>query len=754
MRKQAKFKLSVLAVALACSATAWAGLGKINVRSNLGENLKADIEMTGIRAGELDNVRVGLADSATFQNLNVDYSAVLSSLRFSLSPSAAGALIRVKSTVPVNDPYLRFVLEAKTPSGRSVREYTVLLDPANYSASAAGQNIVQDVPSYADNNLASRYQGAPGAVPATPTALKARAGSTLRSLAAKVKPRGASISQTMAALAQGNPDAFVDGDIHQLKIGATLKVPSARKIKSLTSAQVASILGAAPAQPRAAESQAPAMPKQGGDVLKLVPGEGGAADSAKLSELQQQINAREQALKDAEARISALEQQLKAMQGGQAPASVKSASEPVAVASAPAARVASAPAAAVKHPEPAVKRKPVVASAPAPQKSMLDSIFDNLPLIGGGAAALGLLGALGALIVRRRKSAGLAADAGANGALGRSSVISANPSSIGAGHSFMSNFTQAAGAIDAAEVDPVAEAEVYIAYGRDMQAEDILKDALAKDPSRHEVRMKLMEIYAARPDTASFEKLAREMQAAFDGKGAMWAKAKAMGLAIDPENPLYQGEVESVEDLLPEAPVAEQGKPIDLDQELFGETAPVASPVEPEIAAAAPAMEEDPLAALFDTPADAAPAVEEAGADMLDFNIDDVVGENATPAEEPAKAEPAANLLDFDFNLDAEPAAQTQAEPAAAEEQGFESLYEGLAQPAADAQPAAPAENTVQAEGISVLDDPLSTKLDLAKVYLDMGDREGAREVLQDLLSEAQGPLKDEAQALLTQISS
>ncbi|XLM19585.1 hypothetical protein MKD33_12835, partial [Chromobacterium piscinae] len=74
----------------------------------------------------------------------------LSSLRFALNPNTRGATIRVSSTRPINDPYLRFVVEAKAPSGRSVREYTVLLDPANYTA----QNIVQDVPSYADSDQA------------------------------------------------------------------------------------------------------------------------------------------------------------------------------------------------------------------------------------------------------------------------------------------------------------------------------------------------------------------------------------------------------------------------------------------------------------------------------------------------------------------------------------------------------------------------------------------------------------------------
>ena len=124
-----------------------------------------------------------------------------------------------------------------------MREYTVLLDPSNYSMASPSANIVQDVPSYADNNLSSRYRGnaAPIARP-QPGILKVKSGSTLRGLAGKVRPRGATLDQTMAALAQANPDAFVDGDVSRLKLGAVLKVPTSRKIKSLSASQVASIL--------------------------------------------------------------------------------------------------------------------------------------------------------------------------------------------------------------------------------------------------------------------------------------------------------------------------------------------------------------------------------------------------------------------------------------------------------------------------------------------------------------------------------
>ncbi|KJV33651.1 hypothetical protein VI06_02770 [Aquitalea magnusonii] len=766
-----------------CSANVWAGLGRINVRSYLGETFHADIELTGVRASELETARIGLASPDTFRDLNVDYSGSMSALRFHVVPSARGAVIRVSSATPINDPYLRFVVEAKTSSGRSVREYTVLLDPASYNAPQA-KSIVQDMPQYAEDNLSSRYAGkqakAAHAAAATPGVVQTRSGSTLRGMAARIKPAGASTEQTMAALVQANPHAFNDGNPNKLKAGVTMKVPAAGKIKALSAEQVNGILhadgtaapSAAPAAaPAAAVAKAPPAAKgKNGDVLKLVPPEAaGAQPDGKLSVLEQQVSAREQSLKDAEARIAALEQQLKSLQSGkpmasQAAAAVPATSAPVVDATASTPAVAPAPVAA-PAPKPVVAPKPVAPPPPPPERSWLDGLIDNLPLIGGGVAGVGLLGALGVLISRRRKAASgsslqLSTQA-SNAVLGRSAVGS-GPSSVSGGHSFMTNFTQSSGAIDAAEVDPVAEAEVYMAYGRDAQAEEILKDALAKDPSRQEVRQKLLELYAARPDTANFEKLAREFHASTDGKGQAWAKVAAMGLGIDPTNALYQL---AADELPAETPAPASDGLIDLDQELFGAAEPVAASPAPE-PLAAPQGAEDPLrAALFEEETVAEKPAEVSN--MLDFDLDAELAAPAPAAAEKPAAEPEAetNLLDFDFNLDSvasepvaskaapQPAAAPAASPAS---DGFESLYEDMV--AAAPAPAAPApapvvEPAPAADGM-LLDDPLSTKLDLAKVYLDMGDRDGAREVLQDLVGEAQGSLKEEAEALLAKISA
>ena len=95
----------------------------------------------------------------------------------------------------------------------------------------------------------------------------------------------------------------------------------------------------------------------------------------------------------------------------------------------------------------------------------------------------------------------------------------------------------AAAAVD--DVDPLQEAEVYIQYGRDGQAEEILKDALARKPGREDVQLKLLEVYAGRQDRDAFGRIAADLNRQTGGAGANWMKAAVMGFALDPSNSLY-----------------------------------------------------------------------------------------------------------------------------------------------------------------------------------------------------------------------
>ena len=93
--------------------------------------------------------------------------------------------------------------------------------------------------------------------------------------------------------------------------------------------------------------------------------------------------------------------------------------------------------------------------------------------------------------------------------------------------------------IDTDEVDPIAEAEVYLAYGRDAQAEEILKEALKKDPQRQEIYLKLLEIHSQHNKPSAFETVASELYSVSGGQGETWQKAMALGRQLDPRNPLF-----------------------------------------------------------------------------------------------------------------------------------------------------------------------------------------------------------------------
>src|SRR6202163_2914884 len=125
------------------------------------------------------------------------------------------------------------------------------------------------------------------------------------------------------------------------------------------------------------------------------------------------------------------------------------------------------------------------------------------------------------------------------------------------------------GTIDTDEVDPVAEAEVYIAYGRDAQAEEILKEAMARDKGRHEIALKLLEIYHARKSATAFETVAKELRAAVGETHPLWQKAAAMGAQIDPGNSLYGAAGAGTATFTAMSPAAAPAKP-DLDFDLEG----------------------------------------------------------------------------------------------------------------------------------------------------------------------------------------
>ena len=174
-------------------------------------------------------------------------------------------------------------------------------------------------------------------------------------------------------------------------------------------------------------------------------------------------------------------------------------------------------------------------------------VGSSMSLIAGVAGLLVLLVAA-ILFIRRRRSIAefeesILSGSGLDGQTDTTDTAAANPA--GTDTSFLSDFGMAGmGSMQADEVDPLAEADVYLAYGRDEQAEEVLKEAVARDPGRHELKLKLLEIYQQRDDLKSFETLAEELYpAGGQGDPVTWAKVVKMGNKMNPHNPLFAQEL-------------------------------------------------------------------------------------------------------------------------------------------------------------------------------------------------------------------
>jgi pilus assembly protein FimV len=312
--------------------------------------------------------------------------------------------------------------------------------------------------------------------------------------------------------------------------------------------------------------------------------------------------------------------------------------------------------------------------------------------------------------------------------------------------------------MEADEVDPIAEADVYMAYGRDAQAEEILKEALQKDAKRTAVHSKLLEIYANRRDAKAFEQTALKLKSLTNGHGSEWDKAAALGRSIDPQNGLYGGG--SAPAAVPASAAAAAAAP-NLDFDLSGTASQQGSNL-PDFSLDEPKA---PPPSGLDFDLDAAPAAAAgAGAKSdftpegtlimgerqggktvtsVDFSLDTTgSGEAKRPG---AAAMPAsANAgLDFDISLDLGGEEKKSEPDKTASPLDLSSISLDLG--AAGEPGASPA-------GTDPKWQEVATKLDLAKAYEEMGDKDGARELLNEVMNDGDSVQKGQAQQLLAKL--
>lgn len=251
-----KLVLAIAAASALSSGMAHAlGLGEVSLKSALNQPLVAEIELLEVRDLASGELIPSLATPEDFTKAGVDRQYFLTDLKFTpvLKPNGK-SVIRVTSSKPVREPYLNFLVEVLWPSGRLLREYTLLLDPPLYSpqttaAAAPQMQVAAPAPRplaapVRASQPASQPAVAPVTRPATVAAAPAKLDSneykttssdTLWEIARRVP--GGSVHQTMLAIQELNPQAFIGGNINRLKSGQVLRLPTEQQITSRSPAE-------------------------------------------------------------------------------------------------------------------------------------------------------------------------------------------------------------------------------------------------------------------------------------------------------------------------------------------------------------------------------------------------------------------------------------------------------------------------------------------------------------------------------------
>ena len=908
-----KKRAAAVAVATCFSFAPWlaeaAGLGKITVLSGFGQPLRAEVEVNASRA-ELAGMSARLASPEAFKQAGVEFAGGLTDLRFNVEKRGSGAVVKVTTYRPVVDPFMDILIELTWPSGSVVREYTFLLDPPEVAARNAAARSVVAAPEArvvettrgvaaapapaARSDVASRPAGGEARKAEAPGTHLVQPGETLRKVAGETRHDGVSLEQMMVGLFRANPKAFIGENMNRMRAGAILNVPDKAAVAAVSPTEareifvaqtgewtryrqgVASAVAAAPAKDagtaqesagkvtaRVEEKVAPA--DQARDQVKVSPAEvpaKGAPGGKSPSAAEEELIAKDQALKEAQERLAMLEknvgdlqklvdlkaQKLAELQAQSAapkeavpavPAAPAKAPEPPPVAEPakpaepPKVDAAAKPAEEAKPveaPKPAEPPKPVEPPKPAPAPAPAaadEGLFSDPLVLAGGGGIVALLAAY--LFMRRRReepdTEPLTTTAPSPSSLGPNSVFRmTGGQSVDTGNMPIqtAEFSQTGpGTIDTDEVDPVAEADVYMAYGRDAQAEEILVEAQRKDPHRLAIQAKLLEIYANRKSLGQFDTLASDLYAQTGGVGPEWEKAAALGAALDPDNPLYRlgreqaGQAAAAEAGTPgratvvmpgtlgamaaagataatSETTAESEAALDFD---LGE--PVAGEAVDAAGADIASLEFAPSAA---TP-DIAPAVPaetdfattfigggEAGGNLLEFEL----------GEAPAGTETVVNPQFLNEALNGEMGTETlvapliiegleagpgdtgaafpamSGEPALADDMAGMSLeyaapegFEISLEEAASGQGALPvpefdmtsinldlgAEPATPAVFEPVVDEgEAGTKFALAQAYEEMGDRDQARELLEEVIAEGSGDVVVRAKEMLERL--
>jgi pilus assembly protein FimV len=421
------------------------GLGDVRLLSALNAPLDAEIELIA-SPDELATLKAQLASRELFARNGLDWPVALGTVTITRQTKPDGReVLRMRSSQTITDPFLTLLVEVNWARGRTVREYTMLLDPPVF---APGEQ--QNAPVASPSTAAGTREGAiarqqapaeprrpaepasdvasPGPSAATSSSAggtrTVRSGETLSGIANEVAGDSSLARAAMLAIYQNNPSAF-EGNMNALRSGAVLRIPDGAEISAVSPSEASAEIRRQYASWRGSAAPSGSTSSEEPGRLRLVPPAvtgGTPADGAASQALQGRVRELEAQLQESrrllEARNAELAQ-LQARLSQQAPAATPPpAVEPPAAVTPPVeetppaeeatpppaetppvAQEETPPAAEEAPPEPAEEAKPVAATDSG--SSILDTLKDYWLVL----AALGalLLGFVGLKAMRSRK---------------------------------------------------------------------------------------------------------------------------------------------------------------------------------------------------------------------------------------------------------------------------------------------------------------------------------------------------------------
>ncbi|WP_447741878.1 FimV/HubP family polar landmark protein [Pseudomonas laurentiana] len=667
------------------------GLGELTLKSAQNQPLDAEIELLDVRDLTAAEVAPSLAPPEEFSKAGVALPTYLEDLTFTpvINPNGKSVL-RVTSSQPLPGPVVKFLVQVMWPQGRLLRDYSVLLDQAKAQGDQPAPGNVAPAVTGASNYTTQRRD-------------------TLWQIAAR-NTQGGSIQQTMIAIQALNPDAFIGNNINQLKVGQVLRLPDQQQIQNIPQGEATSEVAEQYAAwregrrlgPRArqldatrrgAAEAAPARIAQGDNLRLVSPGNQAGASQAKalndkLAVAQESLDTSRRDNDELKSRMSDLQSQLDKLQrlielknNQLARLEAQGAAEPAAAATPeqPAANaqpvVKPAPAAVDTAPKPV----PATKAVPAEQAhSAVDGIMGNPLLLGliAGSAFLVLLLLL-LLLARKRKAqqeaekhlrmaraleeeqgTGFDSDSESLDGIDVSAPsVTLSPAVVAASAAAATAAEKPAVPVTEPEPEPAPQADPYaallaevdqsVAEGRLNHAASLLEPAVAAEPQRDDLRLKLMDVYARQGDQSAFVEQERNLPATEQNTaevaglkerypamlGLAVAGLGAAALAAEMDEQYVQGLLQDQ----PETPVVADAVPEEVsayEPEL--EVAPeVVAQAEPE----AEVTPEAELDAFADLPVLDEPGLDVQGLDMqdLDSAFDLSLGEDL-PANDPLDA--------------------------------------------------------------------------------------------------------------------